>query len=219
MLVQFVSDLSVTSDGFLAHYSSVPRGTEISTDDVSRSIPPIPPVKPVEPRQPATTTQPPAPSVKYEPTPKPRPVQPSRSRERENTGKDTRVPVSRPNGNGKRPGRWSWQLVLTKRWRFWSFFKSLLFFSLAPQNPLCAKACKRDGTIKSSFCASEFGKFPLADQPTATWQGFTLSAFPVHFIIAIIATYFYNMKSTSCLLCLKETATTDRHHWRYLLAR
>lgn len=30
---------------------------------------------------------------------------------------------------------------------------------LVPQNPLCAKACKRDGTIKTSFCASEFGTF------------------------------------------------------------
>lgn len=26
-----------------------------------------------------------------------------------------------------------------------------------PQNPLCAKVCKRQGTIKSGFCASEFG--------------------------------------------------------------
>lgn len=59
------------------------------------------------------------------------------------------------------------------------FFASQLFFSLVPQNPLCAKACKRDGTIKSSFCASEFGKFPHKDQPAATWPGFTLSAFRI----------------------------------------
>lgn len=134
MLVQFVSDLSVTSDGFLAHYNSVPRGTEISTDDVgpvTRSTPLKPPVKPAEPRRPAatTTTQPPAPTVRHEPTRRPRPVQPSRGQGRENTGQDRRVPVSRPNANGKRP---------------------------VPQNPLCAKACKRSGTIKSSFCASEF---------------------------------------------------------------
>uniref|UniRef100_H3CN13 Procollagen C-endopeptidase enhancer b n=1 Tax=Tetraodon nigroviridis TaxID=99883 RepID=H3CN13_TETNG len=31
LLVQFVSDLSITSDGFLAHYSSVPRGTRTPT--------------------------------------------------------------------------------------------------------------------------------------------------------------------------------------------
>nr|AAB94049.1 procollagen C-proteinase enhancer protein [Takifugu rubripes] len=63
MLVQFVSDLSLTSDGFLAYYTSFPRGTEVPTTPV-------------------------------------------------------------------------------------------------PQNPLCTKDCKRQGTIKSSFCASEFGKFP-----------------------------------------------------------
>lgn len=34
-----------------------------------------------------------------------------------------------------------------------------LFMSVVAQNPLCAKACKREGTIKTSFCASEFGKF------------------------------------------------------------
>lgn len=132
MLVQFVSDLSVTSDGFLAHYSSVPRGTEISTDDVgavSRSTPPIPPVKPVEPRRPATTTQPPAPTVKYEPTRRPRPVQPTRGRGRENTGQDRRVPVSRPNGNGKRPRGWSQQsLSRLKAARF--RFQKLPFFFL-----------------------------------------------------------------------------------------
>jgi len=32
------------------------------------------------------------------------------------------------------------------------------FFSATNTNPLCAKTCKRDGTIKTSFCASEFGK-------------------------------------------------------------
>lgn len=32
--------------------------------------------------------------------------------------------------------------------------------SLVAQNPLCAKACKRDGTIKSAYCASEFGESP-----------------------------------------------------------
>ncbi|XP_056156494.1 procollagen C-endopeptidase enhancer b [Lampris incognitus] len=31
LLVQFVSDLSVTSDGFMAHYSSVPRGSRVPT--------------------------------------------------------------------------------------------------------------------------------------------------------------------------------------------
>ncbi|CAJ1064311.1 procollagen C-endopeptidase enhancer a [Xyrichtys novacula] len=122
LLVQFVSDLSVTSDGFLAHYTSVPRGyqpTEAETG--TRSIPHNPPVKPAAPERTATIAPPPA------PTERPRPVKPTRGRGQGSTGQDRRVPVTRP--NGKRP---------------------------VAQNPLCAKACRRDGTIKTSFCASEF---------------------------------------------------------------
>lgn len=37
----------------------------------------------------------------------------------------------------------------------------VLFTRSGLQNPLCAKACKRDGTIKTSFCASEFGELPV----------------------------------------------------------
>nr|XP_019940907.1 PREDICTED: procollagen C-endopeptidase enhancer 2-like [Paralichthys olivaceus] len=139
LLVQFVSDLSVTFDGFLAQYTSVPRGSTIPPVDSgagTRSIPLKPVVKPaVKPahERPATTLPPPAPTAKYVPPPppepaeKPRPVKPTRGRGQDSTGQDRRVPVPRP--DGKRP---------------------------VPQNPLCAKACKRDGTIKTSFCASEF---------------------------------------------------------------
>ncbi|XP_071316921.1 procollagen C-endopeptidase enhancer a [Trachinotus anak] len=132
LLVQFVSDLSVTSDGFLAHYTSVPRGSQITTVDSgagTRSIPQKPAVKPAAPEHPATAK--PAPTPKYVPPPKPtsrpRPVKPTRGHGKDTTGQDRRVAVTRP--NGKKP---------------------------VPQNPLCAKACKRDGTIKTSFCASEF---------------------------------------------------------------
>uniref|UniRef100_A0A8C3B4C8 Procollagen C-endopeptidase enhancer a n=1 Tax=Cyclopterus lumpus TaxID=8103 RepID=A0A8C3B4C8_CYCLU len=127
LLVQFVSDLSVTSDGFLARYTSVQRGSQIPTMNSgagTMSIPPIPAVKP------AATIKPPVPTAKYvrpEPTERPRPVNPTRGRGQGATGQDRRVPVTRP--TGKRP---------------------------VPQNPLCAKACKRDGTIKTSFCTSEF---------------------------------------------------------------
>ncbi|XP_035480805.2 procollagen C-endopeptidase enhancer a [Scophthalmus maximus] len=130
MLVQFVSDLSVTSDGFLARYTSVPRGSQVTSVDTganTRFIPPQPAVKP------AATVRPPVPTAKYvpppppEPSERPKPVKPARGRGQDGTGQDRRVAVTRP--NGKRP---------------------------VPQNPLCAKACKRDGTIKTSFCASEF---------------------------------------------------------------
>uniref|UniRef100_A0A7N8YNL2 Procollagen C-endopeptidase enhancer b n=1 Tax=Mastacembelus armatus TaxID=205130 RepID=A0A7N8YNL2_9TELE len=69
LLVQFVSDLSVTSDGFMAHYSSVPHGSRTPT------------------------------------------------------------------------------------------FMSLLVFvfpSAIPLNPLCTQACKRTGTLESSFCPHDF---------------------------------------------------------------
>ncbi|XP_041656635.1 procollagen C-endopeptidase enhancer a [Cheilinus undulatus] len=125
LLVQFVSDLSVTSDGFLAFYNSVPQGSEIPTTNAgagTRSIPLVPAVKPAAPRR-TTTVAPPPPA----PTERPRPVKPTRGRGQGTTGQDRRVPVTRP--NGKRP---------------------------VHQNPLCARACRRDGTIKTSFCASEF---------------------------------------------------------------
>ncbi|XP_028452202.1 procollagen C-endopeptidase enhancer a [Perca flavescens] len=150
LLVQFVSDLSVTSDGFLARYTSVPPGSQIPTLDSgagTRSIPREPAVKPAESKPPAVTTQPPVPTAKYvppEPTEIPKPVKPTRGRGQVTTGQDRRVPITRP--NGKRP---------------------------VPQNPLCAKACKRDGTIKTSFCASEFvitGKVnSLAPGPRGTF--------------------------------------------------
>ncbi|TNN86840.1 Procollagen C-endopeptidase enhancer 1 [Liparis tanakae] len=127
LLVQFVSDLSVTSDGFLARYTSIQQGSQIpiiNSGAGSRYIPPISAVKP------AATIKPAVPTAKYvqpEPTRRPKPVKPTRGRGQGTTGQDRKVPVTRP--NGKRP---------------------------VPQNPLCAKACKRDGTIKTSFCASEF---------------------------------------------------------------
>uniref|UniRef100_A0A3Q3JP38 Procollagen C-endopeptidase enhancer a n=1 Tax=Monopterus albus TaxID=43700 RepID=A0A3Q3JP38_MONAL len=104
LLVQFVSDLSVTSDGFLAHYTSIPHGSQ----------PPAPTTRYVSPPPP-------------EPTKRPTPNKPVRGRGQDTTGQDRRVVVTRP--DGKRP---------------------------VPQNPLCARACKREGNFKSSFCASEF---------------------------------------------------------------
>ncbi|KAG7223353.1 hypothetical protein INR49_015709 [Caranx melampygus] len=128
LLVQFVSDLSVTSDGFLAQYMSVPKGSQITPVDsghATRSTPRRPSVVPVAPKRPVAVQPTPVPPP--EPTGRPRPVKPTRGRGQDNLGQDRRVPVTRP--NGKRP---------------------------VPQNPLCAKACKRDGTIKTSFCTSEF---------------------------------------------------------------
>ncbi|KAK7915837.1 hypothetical protein WMY93_011598 [Mugilogobius chulae] len=84
LLVQFVSDLSVTLDGFSAQYTSFPRGSSVPSVESrtsTRTIPSVPVVKLLKIKK-----------------------------------------LSQPRA----------------------------------QNPLCAKACKRDGTIKTSFCSSEF---------------------------------------------------------------
>ncbi|XP_051540864.1 procollagen C-endopeptidase enhancer 2-like [Myxocyprinus asiaticus] len=134
LLVQFVSDLSVTSDGFMATYNSIPRGHRTPTvrgDVVSgprvQSTPTKPlftPVKPVRPvamttERPTTSTT----TTTTTTTEKPRPTPFKLS-------KPVRPPVRKPGPDGPKP---------------------------APAvNPMCAKACKRDGTIKTSFCTSEF---------------------------------------------------------------
>ncbi|XP_077448933.1 procollagen C-endopeptidase enhancer a isoform X2 [Stigmatopora argus] len=123
LLVQFVSDLSVTSDGFMATYTSIPRGTDVSVAPGSgsdtRSVPARPAVRVV----PTTTAPPPVTARKHVPPPAPeRPVRPNNGKKVVTAGQDRRP-------NGGRP---------------------------VAQNPLCANACKRNGTIKASFCASEF---------------------------------------------------------------
>ncbi|KAL6099036.1 pcolce [Pungitius sinensis] len=127
LIVQFVSDSSLTFDGFLAHYTSVPGASQIPAFNSAAGTG----TNPLKPTYiPAATIKPPVPTAKYvppEPTRKPKPVKPTRARGQGTTGQEGRQPVTRP--NGKKP---------------------------VPQNPLCTKACKRDGTIRSSFCASEF---------------------------------------------------------------
>ncbi|XP_067113655.1 procollagen C-endopeptidase enhancer a [Osmerus mordax] len=161
LLVQFASDLSVTSDGFMATYSSVARGSHVPTMD--RGTGPrldSAPFKPAEkPQRPAltTTTLPPTTTTtpyvapKRQPEkPKPEPVRPLGPA----PPGGRRVVVKRPNGR-----------------------------RTVPLNPMCAKACKRDGTIKISFCASEFvltGKV-MAITPSPQ-GGFSVS-------VSIIRTY------------------------------
>ncbi|XP_036451498.1 procollagen C-endopeptidase enhancer a [Colossoma macropomum] len=130
LLVQFVSDLSVTFDGFMASYSSIPRGSRAPTAGSSQSGGRIHSVpanrRPAQPRKPVTTTttQPPTTTTTTTTTKAPLrrfPVKPVRP---------VRPPVHKPEPSQRRPAR--------------------------PVNPLCPKACKRDGPIKASFCASEF---------------------------------------------------------------
>ncbi|XP_030609725.1 procollagen C-endopeptidase enhancer b [Archocentrus centrarchus] len=86
LLVQFVSDLSVTSDGFMAFYSSVPRGSrrptaggdfihrpEITSTIQTSVLRPSKPTKPTKPTLKPTPKPKPSPKPKAKPTPKPKP--------------------------------------------------------------------------------------------------------------------------------------------------
>uniref|UniRef100_A0A3B3SH64 Procollagen C-endopeptidase enhancer b n=1 Tax=Paramormyrops kingsleyae TaxID=1676925 RepID=A0A3B3SH64_9TELE len=69
LLVQFVSDLSVTSDGFMASYSSIPRGSRTPT--VGNDIIPGPRVPSVPPRAKPSKPIVPSPELKPKWSPKP----------------------------------------------------------------------------------------------------------------------------------------------------
>eukprot|EP00063_Salmo_salar_P087102 XP_014061937.1 PREDICTED: procollagen C-endopeptidase enhancer 1 [Salmo salar] len=75
LLVQFVSDLSVTSNGFMAHYSSMPRGSRTPSsgeDNIHGSRVAATPQKPTsKPTKPARNTPKPKPAIGAKPTPKP----------------------------------------------------------------------------------------------------------------------------------------------------
>ncbi|KAI3376384.1 hypothetical protein L3Q82_016866, partial [Scortum barcoo] len=75
LLVQFVSDLSVTSDGFMAHYSSVPRGSRTPTAGGDFIYGPQTTSTPlqtaVKPRKPIKPTPKPRPGPQPKPTSKP----------------------------------------------------------------------------------------------------------------------------------------------------
>lgn len=103
LLVQFVSDLSVTSDGFMASYTSIPRGLRtptaggdvvsgprVSSTATRPRLTPVKPVKPVVFTTEATTT-----TTTEQPKPRPKPVRPI---------KPVRRPVSNPEPDESRPG-------------------------------------------------------------------------------------------------------------------
>uniref|UniRef100_G3Q6L5 Procollagen C-endopeptidase enhancer b n=1 Tax=Gasterosteus aculeatus aculeatus TaxID=481459 RepID=G3Q6L5_GASAC len=78
LLVQFVSDLSVTSDGFMAHYSSVPRGSRAPTAGGDFIYGPqttsMPGRAVVKPSKPAKPTPKPRPGSKPVPKPPKKPL-------------------------------------------------------------------------------------------------------------------------------------------------
>nr|XP_015195947.1 PREDICTED: procollagen C-endopeptidase enhancer 1 [Lepisosteus oculatus] len=190
LLVQFVSDLSVTSDGFMATYTSIPRGSKPSTVageenglgpqlvPESAAKPPSkpgpkPPAKPAvtKPVKPKPTLKPkvtPAPGSKPKTTAK-APVKPSPKPGTKPAAKPTAKPTAKPGPKpavrpGLKPARNGTRVVLR---RPGPSDKS------GAANPLCAQGCKRTATIQSSFCSSEFGEEPLVFSLSAL--GFTFS--------------------------------------------
>ncbi|XP_073331444.1 procollagen C-endopeptidase enhancer 2-like [Pagrus major] len=130
LLVQFVSDLSVTSDGFMAHYSSVPRGSRTPTAGGDFIYGPQTTSVPVKATKPTKPTPKPRPGLRPKPTPKPAkkplvkiPLKPP-----------PRKPIVKPTPKPK-PAKPTPAL---------------------PLNPLCTQACARTGTLQSSFCPNDF---------------------------------------------------------------
>ncbi|XP_022616502.1 procollagen C-endopeptidase enhancer 2-like [Seriola dumerili] len=219
LLVQFVSDLSITSDGFMAYYSSVPRGSRTPTaggdfiySPQTTSMPQKVPVRPRKPIKPTPKPRPglqpkptkktlvkkppprkpiakpavkptakpkpakptpkapvkkPAPKPRAKPTPKPKIIKPvlKPSIKAKPTRKPTlrtkptlkpavkRVkptpksgvkPIVKPKATPK-PGQ---SKTVTK--------KPIVSKKPLPLNPLCTQACKRTGTLQSSFCPHDF---------------------------------------------------------------
>uniref|UniRef100_A0AAY3ZWK1 Procollagen C-endopeptidase enhancer n=1 Tax=Denticeps clupeoides TaxID=299321 RepID=A0AAY3ZWK1_9TELE len=123
LLVQFVSDPTVTSDGFMANYHSIPQGSKSPT--TGGAIIPRPRVESPAPREPVKPARPEQKKPIIIETPitttvKPKPVKP------------VRPPVRKP------------------------LIKTVTIKPRVRLNPLCAQACKKDGTMKTSFCSSEF---------------------------------------------------------------
>ncbi|MCI4387949.1 hypothetical protein PGIGA_G00079940 [Pangasianodon gigas] len=126
LLVQFVSDQSVTSDGFIASYASVPRGHSPQPGSRVHSLPTVPRLPVAPTRKPVTTKPTKVPTTTTTTTTTAAPRRPPA-----NPDHPARPPIRRPESGRPDPAR-------------------------PGPNPLCPKTCKRDGSIKTSFCSSEF---------------------------------------------------------------
>ncbi|KAL2094551.1 hypothetical protein ACEWY4_009270 [Coilia grayii] len=155
LLVQFVSDTSVTSDGFMATYRSIPRGSKPPTteDDVVRG-PRVPLARPDRTDRTWTRTwtrtetdekpdKPRRPIVVF-PTDKPTIATTTTTTTTTTVPTTPKPKPARPvNPNNRRPPKNPNGRTQPSRPR-------------VPLNPVCAQDCRRQGTLKSSFCSSDF---------------------------------------------------------------
>uniref|UniRef100_A0A8C1CEJ9 Procollagen C-endopeptidase enhancer b n=1 Tax=Cyprinus carpio carpio TaxID=630221 RepID=A0A8C1CEJ9_CYPCA len=182
LLVHFVSDLSVTAAGFMAHYRSVPRGSRTATAtldtvhgprvDTSSTKPITPSARPKPtPKAPSRPSSRPTPKPRSKPTPKPKPVkpnQPTRSGTRitpkpavkvpvKPTPKPTVRPQPKPGATAKpkvKPG-----VKPTTKPKISPISKpgnKTTTKAASVGNPLCSLPCKRIGTLVTRFCPSRF---------------------------------------------------------------
>ncbi|KAF5889720.1 procollagen C-endopeptidase enhancer 2-like, partial [Clarias magur] len=127
LLVQFVSDQSVTSDGFIASYSTVPRGYSPQPRSPVHSLPKVPKLTPTRKPVIVKTTEAPSTTTTTTTTT----TVPARRRPPVNPKQPARPSGRRPEAGQPSPVR-------------------------PDANAQCPKTCKRDGSIKTSFCSSTF---------------------------------------------------------------
>lgn len=159
LLVQFVSDLSVTADGFAASYAVKSR-SELPVDRAASkptgrvfpgAKPDHPGRKPAAPKPapPSKPRGPPKPAPAPKPTPKAvAPTGPSTGKQawREEAGQ----------GWGRRTSCAPLPRLVRPRWQGCSRLQPPC--PLSPGETLCPDRCRRTGTLLSNFCASDFGK-------------------------------------------------------------
>ncbi|XP_058870519.1 procollagen C-endopeptidase enhancer 2-like [Acipenser ruthenus] len=168
LLVQFVSDLSVTGDGFMVSYSAHPRGSKPTTPErgVRPAAKPAPgpkPTKPAKPVKPVKTTPGPKPTKPAKPLKPTKPVKPTIKPDLKATAKPV---VSKPT-----PKQTGWVMPIprpgarpTPKPGSGAGLKPAVRpggrngTRTIPESglPLCEQRCRRGGTMQSHFCNSEF---------------------------------------------------------------
>uniref|UniRef100_A0A6I8NPH6 Procollagen C-endopeptidase enhancer n=1 Tax=Ornithorhynchus anatinus TaxID=9258 RepID=A0A6I8NPH6_ORNAN len=156
LLVQFVSDLSVTADGFTASYTTRPRGSGEGAGGSKTPTRQDLPTPPDPPKVKPKVKLPPKPKVPPGEKPKAGPAQiPG---ERHGAGKE---------GRGKE-GKGRLHHVV-------GGISSLHTDSPGASSP-CPKQCRRTGTLQGNFCASDFVVTGTVQAVTrGAGQGFSVS--------------------------------------------
>ncbi|KAF1380644.1 hypothetical protein PFLUV_G00166020 [Perca fluviatilis] len=282
LLVQFISDLSVTSDGFMAHYSSVPRGSRMPTvggdfifrPETTSSTPQRTVVKPNKPTKPTPKPRPglqpkptPKPTKKplvkiplkppprkpivkpaVKPTAKPKPAKPTpKAPVKKPASKPGTTPTSKPkiikpalkpflkpkptrkpalktkptlkpgvkpvkptSKSGVKPtAKPKIKPKVTPKPGVSKTVTKKPFVSKKPLplNPLCIKACKRTGTLQSSFCPHDF---VITGKVTSVTTGPRGSATVEVYIIKAYKAGQLNITKSGPIMLVTLTSTCKR---------